>query len=111
MAKGMGDNPLKVVLAWGIGIGTLAFFFLIMLILFGNLSGNVGFASGTAGYNDTQNVIGNYTTGVVNTSAQFPTIGTILGVAVLLLILVAILIWAMTKLGSLNTGTASGSFG
>ena len=187
MAEG-GMGGMKTVLSWTIGVAVIALVLLIMLILFGNLSGNVGFtqtslaftdqtitlsaagetpsgASGringalssivmynssnstfplnTANYTvtgvvinatdatsdmldhdvnvtytvtydsdgqiDTDNLIKNYTTGAVNTSTQFPVVGTIIGVALLLLILIGVLVFAITKLGGVS-GSA-GSFG
>ncbi len=36
---------------------------LLFLIIYGNLSTNLGFATGSAGYNNTENVISNLTTG------------------------------------------------
>ena len=39
---------------------------LLFLIVYGNLSGNLGFASGTQGYNDTEQVIENLTAGAVS---------------------------------------------
>ena len=66
---------MRAVMGWVLGLGIIAFIALIMVIIFGNLSGNVGFASGTQGYNDTQNIILNYTSSATNTAAQFPTVG------------------------------------
>jgi hypothetical protein len=45
------------------GLLGLGLFGILMLIVYGNLSGNLGFASGTAGYNNTENVINNLTSG------------------------------------------------
>lgn len=101
-------NSTKSILQFGIGIGVLALFFLIMLILFGNLSGNVGFAAGTQGANDTSNLITNYTGSVINTAKQLPTVGTILGVALLLLILIAVLVFAIKKMGGIAGGSKGG---
>ena len=98
---------MKSILGWALGLGILALTGLILLILFGNLSGNVGFSSGTQGYNDTQNLITNYSTSVSNISVQFPTVGTIIGVALILLILLAVLIFAITKLMGVASGTVS----
>lgn len=110
----MGDrNPLQNVVQWTIGIASVAFILLLMVIIFGNLSGNVGFATDTQGFNDTQYIIGNYTTGAVNTATQFPTVGTILGVAILILILLALLVFVITKMSGVSGGKGggSGSFG
>ena len=109
----MADSaPVKSVLTWTIGIASVAFVLLLMAIIFGNLSGNVGFTSGTQGYNDTQNIIGNYTSGAVNTATQFPTVGTILGVALLILILLALLVFVITKMSNVsNKNSGGGSFG
>lgn len=110
----MGDsNPLKAVLGWVIGIASVAFVLLLMAIIFGNLSGNVGFAADSQGYNDTQSIINNYTAGAVNTATQFPVVGTILGVAILILILLALLVFVIVKMSGVGgkTGGAGGSFG
>lgn len=175
MAQGGMPQEMKTLLGWVLGLGVIALTGLVMLILFGNLSGNVGFgqdslsfynetitlsdtgstptsassrvngalssiimtnatdgtvvASGNystsgvvftpaedAEYNgtsvnvsatvtydstgkvNTDNTIGNYTTSVTNTSSNFPTVGTIIGIAILLLILIALLIFAIGKL-------------
>ena len=42
------NNPFKTILAWVTGLGSIALFLLIMLILFGNLSGNTGFDDSTS---------------------------------------------------------------
>lgn len=105
MAK---NNPVDGIIKWGVGVGVLALFGLIMLILFGNLSGNVGFATGTQGANDTAALIGNYTTSVRNVASQFPTVGTILGVALLLLILIGVLVFAIKKMSNISTSGNSG---
>jgi hypothetical protein len=115
MADGKGGMPqgMKTIILWTLGIGILALILIVLLILFGNLSGNVGFASGTAGYNNTQSVIGNYSLSATNTSAQFPVVGTIVGIALLLLILIGVLVFAIRKLmGVTNVaGGSNASFG
>lgn len=60
---------------------------LLFLIVFGNLSTNLGFATGTQGFNDTENVIGNLTTGV-NTYFTFANVWFTLLAVVLLIIIV-----------------------
>ncbi len=188
--KNMKGSGMKAVMAWTIGIAVIALVLLIMLILFGNLSGNVGFAQTSTGFVDqtitlsatgetppgaqdringalsnvviinatngsfplntanytitgvvinttdalseytdmevnvtytvtydeegkisTDNLIGNYSEGAVNTSTQFPVVGTIIGVALLLLILIGVLIFAITKLGAVSNIGGSDSFG
>ena len=197
MVRG-GDTNMQTVMGWSIGLAGIALLGLIMLILFGNLSGNVGFTQDTlsftvtnetgayvnitgytlSGYNsswssivitdvwanatdstnfllpstdynlssvgvlanattivaanvtafddanvsytyvysfdsvglaNTNNFIGNYTLSVLNTGSQFPTVGTIIGVALLLFILISLLIFALVKLSKI--GGAGGNFG
>jgi hypothetical protein len=112
MGKGSMPEGLKTVLGWVVGLASIALIGVIMLILFGNLSGNLGFAASNVGLNNTNAVIGNYTTSVVNTAAQFPTVGTILGVGVLITILIALLIFAISKMMKVSGGGSSNaSFG
>ncbi len=99
---------IRTTMFWVLGIGIIALIGLIMLILFGNLSGNVGFQTGSQGYNDTQSLILNYSRSVTNISKQFPTVGTIVGVALLLVILIGILIFAIKKMMGIS-GAAGGS--
>lgn len=112
MAKGMPDG-VRNVMGWSIGVAIVALVVLIFVIIFGNLSGNVGFATSTQGYNDTENVILNYTSSAVNTAKQFPTVGTILGVVILLSILIGLLVYVITKvMGVANkAGGSNGNFG
>ena len=109
MAKGGMPEGMRAIMGWVLGLGIIAFIALIMVIIFGNLSGNVGFASGSQGYNDTQNIILNYTTSATNTSAQFPTVGTIIGIAILLLVLIALLVFAIRKMMGVADTTGSSS--
>ena len=102
-------ESMRAIMGWVLGIGIIAFILLIMVIIFGNLSGNVGFADGSQGFNDTQSIILNYTLSATNTSAQFPTVGTIIGIALLLLILIALLVFVIVKM--MGVSTASGSSG
>ncbi len=114
MAKDGMPEDVKTVLFWGLGIGILGLALLILVIIFGNLSGNVGFAVDTQGYNDTQSIILNYTASAVNTAKQFPVTGTILGIALLLAILIGILVFAIKKMmgvASVGAGDTNASFG
>jgi hypothetical protein len=185
MSKNSMPDGIKTVMYWVLGLGIVAFIGLIMLIIFGNLSGNIGFgqtsqnfynqtitlsdtltnvtdltgranpglsnvimynatnsstiiASGnytivngliragpgtygngssvnvsgiqsydTQGKIDTQGLIGNYTTSVVNTGKQFPMVGTIVGISVLLIILIGLLIFAIRKMMGVASGVGS----
>ena len=100
---------MRAVMGWVLGVGIIAFIALIMVIIFGNLSGNVGFADSTQGFNDTQNIILNYTASATNTAAQFPTVGTIIGIALLLLVLIALLVFAIRKMMGVANATGSSS--
>ncbi len=114
MAEGGMPDGMRSIIGWTLGVGIIAFVLLILVIIFGNLSGNVGFAEFTQGFNDTQNIILNYTESATNTAAQFPTVGTIVGIALLLLILIALLIFAIRKMmGVANEsgGNSNASFG
>ena len=114
MAQGGMPDGMKGVMGWVLGIGIIAFILLIMVIIFGNLSGNVGFATGSQGYNDTQAIILNYTSSATNTASQFPTVGTIIGIAILLLILIALLVFAIRKMmgvANVTSGDSNASFG
>ena len=114
MPKGGMPEGGKGILGWVLLVAIIAFILLIMVIIFGNLSGNVGFSSGTQGYNDTQSIILNYTQSAVNTTAQFPTVGTIIGIAVLLLILIGLLVFAIRKMmgvADASSGSTNASFG
>ena len=44
-------------------LGVIGFIGVIWLLIYGNLSGNLGFAAGTTGFNNTENVISNLTAG------------------------------------------------
>ena len=180
---------MKTIMGWVLGVGIIAFILLIMVIIFGNLQGNVGFTqdsgsftnesitltttgntpagavgkinpaltnvvmyNGTAGelitsgnysvvgalisnitptygneavnvtydisydsqgQRDSDSIILNYTQSATNTSAQFPTVGTIIGIAILLLILIALLVFAIRKMMgvAVSGGSSNSSFG
>jgi len=175
-------DGMKTIMGWTLGVGIVAFILLILVIIFGNLSGNVGFsqtstaftnetivftdsgstpataqsrvngaltnvvvvnasntsevvnstnysvsgvliiADGTSDYNgtnvnvnatvtydsqglvDSNSIILNYTSSATNTAAQFPTVGTIVGIALLLLILIALLVFAIRKMMGVAEG-------
>jgi len=185
---------IKTVIFWALGLGVISLMLIVLLILFGNLSGNFGFSQDSEQYfNETVNitasgnipasatgkvdgtlsgvvitnitsgliiaspnytisgvtisnatdefgdenvnvtytvnfdgqaeldaeaVISNYSASATNTTAQFPTTGTILGIALLLIVLIGVLIFAVRKLmgvtnsmGSSSGGSSSSKFG
>ena len=71
----------------------------------------MGFTDGSQGFNDSEAVILNYTKSATNTSSQFPTVGTIIGIAILLAILIGLLIFAIRKMMGVAAapGGSSGS--
>ena len=73
------------------GLGVIGFIGIVWLMIYGNLSGNLGFAVGTAGYNNTQQVIDNITGGF-NTFFTFSnTWFTIAAIVLLIFMLVGLL--------------------
>ncbi len=64
---------------------------LLFLIVFGNLSTNLGFAAGTQGFNDTENVIGNLTTGVATYFTFANVWFTLLAVVLLIIIVMGVI--------------------
>lgn len=101
------NSGIKSALNWTIGLVTIALVILVSLIIFGNLSGNLGFAANTQGYNDTQNVINNYTAGTGRLTGQIPTVFLFVGISLLLFVLVGVLAWVIKKL--LGFGKSSGT--
>jgi hypothetical protein len=96
----MSNSGVKTTMQWVIGISSIALVVLVLLIIFGNLSGNLGFAVNTQGYNDTQNVINNVTSGVGKLTAQIPTVLLFVGIALLLFVLIGVLAWVIKKMSS-----------
>lgn len=98
----MADGSIKKVMGWVLGISSIALVLLVLLIIFGNLSGNLGFAVDTTGYNNTQAVINNVSLGVSKLTAQFPTILLFAGIGLLLFILIGVLAWVIRKMASVG---------
>ena len=105
----MADTGIKTTMGWVIGVSTIALILLVLLIIFGNLSGNLGFAANTQGYNDTQNVINNVTSGVGKLTTQFPTILLFVGIGLLLFVLIGVLAYVIRKMSGL--GGSNKNFG
>ncbi len=73
------------------GLGVIGFIGVIWLMIYGNLSGNLGFATNTQGFNDTEAVISNITGGF-NTFFTFSnTFFTIAAIVLLIFMLVGLL--------------------
>ena len=86
-------------------IAGAAILLLGLLLIFGNLSGNLGFTADSANYNSSEEVITDVTSGVTNLSDKFGTIFTILGV----LLLIGAIMW-MLKLFGLGGSKKGGVF-
>ncbi len=75
---------------------------LLFLIIFGNLSGNLGFAAGTAGANNTNQVINNLTAGA-NTFFTFSNVWfTLLAIVLLIIIVMSVIAVVQTKNGQFS---------
>ena len=73
------------------GLGVIGFIGIVWLMIYGNLSGNLGFASGTAGYNNTEGVISNLTEGFGTFFGFSNTFFTIAAIVLLIFMLVGLL--------------------
>ncbi len=73
------------------GLGVIGFIGIVWLMIYGNLSGNLGFASGTAGFNNTENVINNLTAGFGTFFGFSNTFFTIAAIVLLIFMLVGLL--------------------
>ena len=76
-------------------IASIAILLLGILLIFGNLSGNLGFDNTTQGYTDSETVITDVTTGVTSLSGKFTTVFTILGV----LLIIGAIVWMLKMFG------------
>ena len=86
-------------------IGSVALFLLALLLIFGNLSGNLGFTDDSLADNESTEVITDLTEASTNISDQFGTIFTLVGVLLLIGAVVA-----MTKMFGLGGGKSKGIF-
>lgn len=83
-----------------LGLLTLGLIGLLFLIVFGNLSGNLGFSSGTQGYNNTEGVINNLTGGA-GTFFTFSNVWfVLLAVTLLIIIVMGVVVVARSMGGS-----------
>ncbi len=73
------------------GLGVIGFIGVVWLMIYGNLSGNLGFSTGTAGFNDTEGVITNITQGFGTFFGFSNTFFTIAAIVLLIFMLVGLL--------------------
>ncbi len=73
------------------GLGVIGFIGVVWLMIYGNLSGNLGFAAGTSGYNTTEGVVGNLTEGFSTFFGFSNTFFTIAAIVLLIFMLVGLL--------------------
>ena len=73
------------------GLGVIGFIGIVWLMIYGNLSGNLGFAANTQGYNDTESVITNMTSGFSTFFGFSETFFTIAAIVLLIFMLVGLL--------------------
>ena len=97
MAKddGVAASSIQGAITFFVGVLVAGLVGLLFLIIYGNLSGNLGFEANSQGANDTNNVIGNLTSG----ATQFFTFANVwfilLGVSVLIGIVIGLLVLVM----------------
>lgn len=78
------------------GLGVLGFIGIVWLMIYGNLSGNLGFADATTGFNNTEAVIDNITAGFGTFFGFSNTFFTIAAIVLLIFMLVGLLAIVMT---------------
>ena len=93
------DDTTKVFIA----IMVLGLSGLLFLIIFGNLSGNLGFATGSTGENNTNAVINNLTQGA-STFFTFSNVWfTLLAIVLLIIIVMSVIAVVQTKQGGFSS--------
>jgi len=109
----MGSTAKKVQEAGLIlgGLGVIGFLGIIWLMIYGNLSGNLGFASGTTGYNNTEGVINNVTQGFGTFFGFSNTFFTIAAIVLLIFMLLGLLAIVMNIAKGMEKKKSSGYSG
>ena len=87
-----------------------------MTLAYNGTSVNASYSTSfdSQGQIDSQSIILNYTESATNTAAQFPTVGTIIGIAILLAILISLLVFAIRRMMGVadsKGGDINASFG
>ncbi len=101
MAK-EGVNALEGAEKIFLSLLTIGLMGLLFLIIYGNLSGNLGFAVGTQGYNDTEHVIGNLTSG----ATQFFTFANVWFILTAITILIGIVLGVIALVRKTGGGSS-----
>jgi len=82
----------------------IGFLGIVWLMIYGNLSGNLGFAAGTINYNNTEAVMNNLTGGVGTFFGFSGTLFTITAIGLLITILIGLLYLVMSITKKQDTG-------
>ena len=88
----------------------IGFLGVVWLMIYGNLSGNLGFTANSQADNDTDRVIENLTGGTKTFFAFFPTILTITAIVLLITILIGLLFLVISIFSKFSGGKSSGQF-
>ncbi len=94
------EKALKGAEAIFLALLTIGLMGLLFLIIYGNLSTNLGFASGTQGFNDTEAVIGNLTSG----ATQFFTFANVWFILTAITILIGIVLGVISLVRKASGG-------
>ncbi len=89
-------------------LGVIGFIGIIWLMIYGNLSGNLGFATGTEGFNTTEDVISNITSGFGTFFEFSNTFFTIAAIVLLIFMLVGLLALVMMIVNVQNQKKSKG---
>ena len=98
------EKALKGAEAVFLALLTIGLMGLLFLIIYGNLSTNLGFSSGTIGYNNTEAVIGNLTSG----ATQFFTFSSVWFILTAITILIGIVLGVIGLVRKSSSGGTSG---
>ncbi len=88
----------------------IGFLGIVWLMIYGNLSSNLGFSTGTIGFNNTESVIANVTQGVGTFFTFSNTFFTITAIVLLITILLGLLAIVMTIVKSTRGKGGEGGF-
>ena len=94
------SGALKGAEAVFLALLTIGLMGLLFLIIYGNLSSNLGFAEGTSGFNNTENVISNLTSG----ATQFFTFSNVWFILTAITILIGIVLGVIVLVKKSSSG-------